>query len=187
MALVTTLGCLGDKTVDLDGISQTQDFFPSTFEMPVTLRLANVSIEANAKMVTNGNTRTIVVSKDGVTIEEEIYEVTSERIAVKALGTGETFEPPLTLLEVPTNIESMSDWKGKIILGGPQLDASAKIVTSKDRPDLATGPRETLKVAVELRIDDGSPKPAVRKLDFWFAQGTGLVRRDYGNQLRTPR
>jgi len=34
---------------------------------------------------------------------------------------------------------------------------------------------------------DSTPKEALRRLDFWFADGLGPVKRDYGNQVREPR
>jgi hypothetical protein len=182
-----TVGCVPGSGVDLDKIERTQDFFPIKFEMPITLRLANVPIEAEAKMTVDGNTRTIKIFKDGVPIEEEVYIVTTEQISVKSMGTGETFDPPLPLIKLPMSVGDTFDWTGKIVFAGHELEGKAKAVTSRDTPDLATGPRETLRVAVELEISDGSPKPATRKLDYWFAEGVGPIRRDYGNQLRTPR
>jgi hypothetical protein len=181
------MGCFGHQGLDTNRVEQTADLFPETFEMPVTLRLANVAIEADAKMVVAGSTRTIQVSRDGIPIEDEVYIVTRDSVAIKSLGTGEAFDPPLTLFKMPLNIGDSFDWKGKIDFAGPALEATATAVTSRDRPDLPTGPRETVRVAVELKIDDGSPQPAVRKLDFWFAAGVGPIRRDYGNQVRTPR
>lgn len=180
-------GCVTGSSVDFDKIERTQDFFPATFEMPVTLRLANVAIEADAKMTVDGTTRTIKIVKDGVPIEEEVYVVTTDQVAVKSMGTGETFDPPLPLIKFPMSVGDAFDWEGKIVFAGHELAGKAKAVTSRDTPDLATGPRETLKVAVQLEISDGSPKPAIRKLDYWFAEGVGPIRRDYGNQVRTPR
>jgi len=187
VVLVAAAGCFDDGGLDLNRVENAQDLFPETFEMPVTLRLANVSIEADAKMTVSGTTRTILISRDGVPIEEEVYVVTRESVAIKSLGTGEAFNPPIVLFEMPLSIGDIFEWTGKIDFAGPALDATAKAVTSRDRPDLPTGPRETVKVAVELLIDDGSPKPAVRKLDFWFAESVGPIRRDYGNQIRSPR
>ena len=187
IAAFAVAGCFEEQVLDYTPIEQTAKFFPTTFEMPVTLRLANVEIEAEAKMESSGNTRTIKVTRDGVPIEEEVFFVTAESVAVKSLGTGERFDPPLMLFKVPFTIGDSFEWSGNIDLAGPAIKASAKSVTSRDRPDLATGPREALKVAVDLIIDDGSPKPALRKLDFWFVDGVGPVRRDYGNQIRTPR
>ena len=155
--------------------------------MPVTMRLANVLIEAEAKMKIDGTTRTIEISSDGVPIEDEVYVVTRDSIAIKSLSTSESFDPPLVLIKMPLTIGDTYEWEGKIDFAGPALESTATVVTSKDTPDLPTGPRETVRVAVELRIDDGSPKPAIRKLEFWFAEGVGPIRRDYGNQLRTPR
>lgn len=184
---VAVAGCVPGNSLDFDKIERTQDFFPTKFEMPITLRLANVAIEAEAKMTVDGTTRTIKISKDGVPIEEEVYIVTTEQVAVKSLGTGETFDPPITLIKFPMTIGDAFDWEGKIVFAGHDMVGKAKAVTSRDTPDLATGPKETLRVAVELEISDGSPKPAMRRLDYWFAEGVGPIRRDYGNQVRTPR
>ena len=186
-ALLAVMGCFGPHGLEANRVERTADLFPETFEMPVTLRLANVAIEAEAKMTVSGNTRTIQISRGGVPIEDEVYVVTRDSVAIKSLGTGEAFDPPLVLFEMPLNIGDSFSWKGKIDFAGPALDATATAVTSRDRPDLPTGPRETVRVAVELKIDDGSPQPAIRKLDFWFAEGVGPIRRDYGNQIRTPR
>jgi hypothetical protein len=187
LSLIFVGACIDEGGLDLDRIDRSQDLFPDKFDMPITLRLANVEIPAEAKMDVSGSTRTIKISRDGVPIEEEVYVVTSEMIAVKALGTGEAFDPPLVLFKLPLTIGEFFEWTGKIDQAGPPISATAKSVTSRDRPDLPTGPRETLRVAVELKIDDGSPKPALRNLDFWFAEGAGPIRRDFGNQIRTPR
>ncbi|MDQ2986071.1 MAG: hypothetical protein M3R13_05050 [Armatimonadota bacterium] len=187
IATLALVGCIDDGGLDFDRVERSDDFFPDKFEMPVTLRLANVSIEAEAKMSVDGTTRTIHIVQDGVPIEEEVYVVSRDSIAVRSLGTGESFEPPLVLIEFPFTIGDKFGWVGKLGFAGPQFATTAAITTSRDRPDLPTGPRETLKVAVELKIDDGSPKPAMRKLDFWFAEGVGPIRRDYGNQVRMPR
>lgn len=186
-ALTMSAGCINEQTLELNRVERTQDLFPEKFEMPVTLRLANVEIAAEAKMEISGNTRTIKISRDGIPIEDEVYVVTRESVALGRLGTGEAFEPPLVLFEMPLTVGDTFEWQGKIDFAGPAIEATAISVTSRDRPDLPTGPRETLRVAVELKIDDGSPKPAVRKLDFWFAEGAGPIRRDFGSQIRTPR
>jgi hypothetical protein len=185
-SVLALCGCF-HKQIEVSQVEQTQDLFPDKFEMPVTLRLANVEIEANARMTVEGATRTISISKEGVPIEDEVYIVTRESVSLKSLSTGEAFEPPLVLFELPLAIGDTYDWVGKIDFAGPALDAKAHIVTSRDHPELATGPREAVKVAVELRIDDGSPKEAVRNLNFWFAPGVGPIRRDDGIQVRTPR
>jgi hypothetical protein len=187
LAFAGLSGCIQDRQAAANTIEQTRNLFPETFEMPVTMRLANVVIEADAKMKIEGTTRTIEISREGVPIEDEVYVVTQDAIAIKSLSTSEAFDPPLVLIKMPLAIGDTYEWEGKIDFAGPAIDATAKVVTSKDTPDLPTGPRETVRVAVELRIDDGSPKPAIRKLDFWFAEGVGPIRRDYGNQLRTPR
>ena len=187
VAVLALAGCVQEQQLSGNTIEQSADLFPETFQMPVTMRLANVLIEAEAKMKIDGTTRTIEISSDGVPIEDEVYVVTRDSIAVKSLSTSESFDPPLVLIKMPLTIGDTYEWEGKIDFAGPALESTATVVTSKDTPDLPTGPRETVRVAVELRIDDGSPKPAIRKLDFWFAEGVGPIRRDYGNQLRTPR
>src|SRR5687768_14672774 len=136
--LLALVGCFEDRGLNLGTIDRTQDLFPDKFEMPVTLRLANVTIEAEAILVTDGTTRTIKISRDGVPIEDEVYVVTRESVSIKSLSTSEAFDPPLTLLKMPLTIGDTYEWEGKIDFAGPALASTAKVVTSKDTPDLPT-------------------------------------------------
>jgi hypothetical protein len=186
-AIALFAGC-GSSGQTGAALEQVDDFFPMKIEPgPVNLKLANVEIKAMATVAADGLNRTLTLTRNGAALEREVFEVTSDRIAIVELGSGERFSPPLTLLRFPMKIGDRFDWTGKLLVGNRPLDSQAAATTETSRLDLATGSLETVHVTIQLRISDGSPKPAERKLEFWFARGKGPVKRDYGGQIREPR
>lgn len=169
-------------------ITPNGEWFPGKMAaQPVTLHLANIELTGNMTLDVDGNTRKLQVVKDGAVMETEVYDVGDERIALSQFGTGERLEPPMPLLGIPPEVGQTLEWEGHIIIATRKIPASASVSSEAERLELATGPMETVHVTVNLEIKDGSPEPAKRKLQFWFAKGYGPIKRDFGNQVREPR
>lgn len=179
------IGCARETTGAR--IDRSGNYFPETFSGPVTLTLANVEVPAEAVLTNHGSAYALAIQRNGVTLEEEVYDVDTKGISAVQLGTGERLDPPLPLLELPMRIGEEFGWTGDVIVGSTKIPAEATISTERSRPDLPTGPVEAVHVVVILRMMDGTPKEALRRLDFWFADGLGPIKRDYGNQVREPR
>ncbi len=168
-------------------IDRSGNYFPETFSGPVTLRLANVEVPGEAVLTKDGSVYSLAIQRSGVILEEEVYAVDTKGISAVQLGTGEGLDPALPLLQLPMHVGEEFDWTGAVIVGKTKIPAEATISTERSRPDLPTGPVEAVHVVVMLRMMDGTPKEALRRLDFWFADGLGPIKRDYGNQVREPR
>lgn len=168
-------------------VADVASLFPDMPNQKVTLKLANISIAAEMSMIKSGQKRELSISKSGSELERETYVVTADSIQVAELGTGETFEPPIPLISANAPVGAQKNWSGTIGYAQRRIPASAEIVSEPQQLDFATGPAETLHVTVRIDIRDNSPKPAQRKLEFWFAKDKGPLRRDYGNQIREPR
>jgi hypothetical protein len=182
---ILLLGCGGDAT-NGPKIERSDDYFTAGVAGPVTLRLANVELSAQAELKRDGSTYTIEIVGDGEPIESEVYRVDKGAISAVRLGTGETADPPIPLMKFPMTVGDKFDWSGQIAVGDRTLQASAVVSSEISRPDLATGPVEAVHIHVELEISGGTQREANRRLDFWFAEGKGPVMRDYGNQVREP-
>lgn len=117
--------------------------------------------------------------------EYEQYQLTSDSFLLEGFGIrkqdGEAFDPPLPLLKFPIQAGVEGAWGGKIIDVPAKLahSAKAKVRTGSESLDLPEGRVETLKVLVNLEIESGAKKPALRSLTFWFVPGKGIVERDF--------
>jgi hypothetical protein len=172
-------------------ISAAENFFPEKWSSSlVSLNLAGIEIDGDAEMKVSGEARVLSVAKDGAVIDEESYIVKSDGVYLARKGTagGDTFEPPIPLLKYPSKVGDKYEWTGTVSSGGPdRIKSEASITTSAESLSLATGTHEAVRVSIALLIHDG-PKPAERKMSFWFVKGQGPVKRDFGtNQVRVPR
>lgn len=170
----------------------SDDYFPSEWKQRyATLRLANLEIPIELKLEARTTERELQLINEGVVMEKETYRVTTEGIWLVKLRdgeTGETFVPALPLLQFPMRVGDSFSWDGKMIIGNRALPTSGRIQTGAETISLATGPTEAVRVEILLELRDGSPRPAQRRLTFWFVKGEGPLRRDYGGQeIREPR
>jgi hypothetical protein len=169
-------------------ISRGEEFFPDKWQdKQVTLRLASLEVDAEATLTKSGTRRKLTIVRDGTVLEEEVYDVTTEGIGVVALGSGEQFSPPIPLLAFPMQVGQSFEWKGDLLLATREIRSNADVATERSVIDIASGTTETVLSTVTLRMQDDSGRPAIRKLRFWFAKGRGIIKRDYGNQVREPR
>ncbi|MCW5946201.1 MAG: hypothetical protein KIT74_04145 [Fimbriimonadales bacterium] len=192
-ALLFTGGCSCSGKGTGSPIGASEELFPSASgKQPITLNLGGIMLDrAELEVESKGNSRTLRILNEGVEIEREVYRVDSSGISLESLGTGsgDQFDPPLTLIRFPAKKGDSVEWEGSYRYGNIRaVNAKATSTTQTEQVSLATGSAEAIRVTVELELSDGSPNPAKRKLDFWFVNGSGPVKRDFGlNQTREPR
>ena len=169
-------------------LTSQDDLFPKEMKSgEQTLKLGGQAIQATAKVITNGTERRIQLFSDGTMIDEEIYEVDDSGIRLVSLPPGEKFVKPIPLISYGKPLRSTWNWEGQKRLGTRSLKATAKISTDSVKVAFQSGSNEAVLVTVELKVEDGSPKPYERKLMFWFVRGEGLLKRDFTMQEREPR
>ena len=122
----------------------------------------------------------------GQTFETETYLLTANEFSFVSID--EVFEPPIVLFRSKMPIGEKWDWSGTLSSGGRSHVAKAQITTASEQLFLKNaGQQDTLKVQVDLSIESGGPKPAARKLIFWFVNGRGIVQREVGTAtIRRP-
>lgn len=169
-------------------------FPPDLQSQPVKLSLGGIVMdEAIMQVESLGSRRTLLIRNQDVTIDKEVYEVDSDGISLVELGSGsgagDQFEPPLILMKFPALEGQKIEWKGSIRFGNVRaVTAEATSSTETELLSMATGSAQTIRVTVDLRLESGAPEQAKRRLEFWFVNGLGPVKRDFGaNQIREPR
>lgn len=129
----------------------------------------------------------IVVLAHGEDVEVERYFVADDSFSFAGLS-GESFEPPIPILRFPVALGSKWGWQGKAFLGPVGRPARADIMLESDSLNLASGSLKAVRVDVGLTVETGKETTAERKLKFWLAPNSGVVRREFGSSsLREPR
>lgn len=186
-------GCTQSVKTLGDTLTSGTEIFPASVKGgPVSLVLGGIDIPATSKITASDATREIRVFANDEEIESEVYRVTEQEIALSQIGIGkglggETYEPPLTLVRFPMAVGEKFEWSGKIIIGERTLDATAVTNSKREQVSLATGTLEALYLQTTLKISDRAGMASERKFEFWFGMGLGPVKRDFGQQIRTPR
>jgi len=128
-----------------------------------------------------GEEMTFTFTAHGQTFETEIYKVNDSGFSLED-AAGERYEQALPLLKFPMNVGDTWSWTGSMVAGDEPHKASATVTTSSETILLpATGSVPSILVVVDLAIEGGGPKPATRKLRFWFVPGKGLLKRQFGS------
>ena len=188
LMMLLCFGCCSSPVRHGAEISYNDDYFPDKLKHThATLKLGNMDLRAELSLIKSDQTIIIQAIKEGIVLDEEIYRVTTEGVWLLQIGEGEEFEPGITLLKYPMKIGDKFDWKGHLVYGNRKIKSDAVVTTRTETISLATGSAEAVKSEVVLKIHDGSPTPAERKLDIWFVKGEGPVKRDFGNRIREPR
>ncbi|MBX3118034.1 MAG: hypothetical protein KF784_03145 [Fimbriimonadaceae bacterium] len=140
----------------------------SGLELPVTL-----NVETEGEMVK------IRSEAFGEALETEIYRVTGKEIEMTS-AIGETYDPPVLLLQSEMNEGDTWQWEGKISSGAAPYEARAELNVSLDKLNIPGVDDNAVYVRMNLFIDGVGPKPAKRELGFWFVNGKGLLKREFG-------
>jgi hypothetical protein len=151
------------------------------------LILAGTPVAVSMERYVKGNQVHFLLTAHGETIEEEVYESGDGRFAIKELA-GETYDPPLPILQFPLKSGDMWQWQGNMVAGGISRKASAKVGVASDKLNLASGNYVAMRSTVELEMSGGGPNPAKRTLAFWFVKDRGIIKRDIAaSSTREPR
>ncbi len=125
------------------------------------------------------NSVTFSLSAHDEVIEEEQFEYSEAGFRL-AGASGESYHPPIPLLQFPMKVGDSWNWKGIINVGTIQRTATANIACSSDVLNTAGGPFDAVLVSVELIMPSGAVEPAKRRLRFWFVRGKGILKREFG-------
>jgi hypothetical protein len=146
-----------------------------------TLKIGEIDMPVEVSLSQNGADTTFTFSAHGQTFETESYENKQTEFSLVD-AAGERYNPPLPLLKFPMNVGDTWDWVGSMVAGEEPHKATATITTSSETILLpATGNVDSILVVVDLSIESGGPKPATRKLRFWFVPNKGLLKRQFGS------
>jgi hypothetical protein len=151
------------------------------------LILTGTRIPVELKGRREGQSFVLEVLAHGEVVETETYVATDRQFGFASLS-GESFEPPIPLVEYPFQVGDSRQWSGKAVLGPTGRPAKAAVTTSHEKLNLASGALSAIQVAVELEVVTGPKTTAGRRLTFWLVPQKGVVRREFGSSsLREPR
>ncbi|MBL8086786.1 MAG: hypothetical protein JNM85_01790 [Chthonomonas sp.] len=151
------------------------------------LTLAGAQVPVEVTRSERGDKIEFVLRSHGEVIDTERYRFDRSSFYLQSMAS-ETYRPEIPLLRYPVSTISMDDWSGKVVADGKTFPASAKISATSEPLNVAGGPYDSVRVAVELAIDTGGARRVSRSLQFWFVDGKGIVRREAGSySTREPR
>lgn len=122
----------------------------------------------------------------GETLEIERYRF-SEKSFELIGAAGEAYEPGIVLLRERFQPGDAWNWSGQSMMQLPGQEprtdtarkATASIKLVADKLNLSGAHHEALRADVLLSIQDGSPNPVPRKLQFWFVRDRGILKREF--------
>ena len=133
-----------------------------------------------------GDTVQVSINTQGEELEQEQYRLTDSEFDLVRADT-DVFSPPIPLLKFPSSPGPSWDWKGTAKEGATDRSATAAVASSQLVLLFGDTRERVDKVIVHLSIDSGTPVPAKRDLSFWFIEGRGLVKREFGaGSTRSP-
>jgi hypothetical protein len=92
-------------------------------------------------------------------------------------AAGESFDPPLPLLDFPIKANQKLEWKGELKMGSIGKDATASTIITQDALNEKGLSGPAIKSSVELSFAGGAPTLSKRMLTFWFVPGKGIQKR----------
>ncbi len=118
--------------------------------------------------------------------EQEIY--LSDASSLRFVGTdAETFAPAIPLMAQPFEVPGSWTWAGTMKLAGKTFKASADIESSSETLNLPGGPYKSVRVDVDLSMQDPGGSISRRKLSFWLTGEQGIIKRDFAqSSTRQP-
>lgn len=175
------LGCGCDKGARSQGPSLRDSAVFKPDSLPgekAKLVLAGTELPVEVKRRSEGKEVVLELWAHDEIVQQERY--LSEPAAFSLLRAGgEHYDPALPLLKFPMNVGDAWEWKGQLTAGDIHRPATAKI-TSASAQVYVPEPETAVKVSVEITLDSGAPTPAMRTLTFWFVEGRGVIKREFG-------
>ena len=153
---------------------------PGTIPYPkANLIVSGTPIDVKVVRTVEKDSVMVKLISNGESVETENY--TSDESSFKLVSAaGETYDPPLPLVQFPFHLGKTWEWSGHMVCGEARRSASAFISTVPDKINLPNANyNDAVKVNVNLTILTVSGGQANRMLDFWFVKDVGMVKRDF--------
>ena len=120
------------------------------------------------------------LAQSGTKLEEETYLL--DKTTFQYVGTNvESFDPPLTIANLPFTVPSNWEWTGKYVWdqqNGP-MKAKATITAEPSPLNLPGGQfDDAILSLVKLTIEEPNGNTADLELKFWLAPGRGVIQRE---------
>ena len=188
-------GCTGDGVAARGGQQSLPTAFAQASELkPETLPyeegylvLAGTQIPMGIEEVRENGKLTFKIKTNGALIEDETYEFDETGFRFVA-GPGVAFSPAIPLIRYPVKSGETWKWAGTMAQSDVSYQATADITAKNETLNIPAGQFETLYVEVNMRLEVGTPEPAIRLLKFWFVPNQGVFRREFGaSSTREPR
>ena len=189
VALFVVAACNQPEALSKDRIGSSSDLVGEGVPyLQGNLILAGTVVPVAIEVKASGDQTRFDLVAHGETIEKEIYGNGPSGYSIIEAG-GESYVPPVPILRFPLDVGDRWKWSGTASSGPIRHQATAEISTSREELNVPGGPYSTVRVKVELKFSGtGAAQPTVRNLDFWFAPGKGVVKRQFGaSSTREPR
>ncbi len=149
--------------------------------------MAGVKVPVKVIQSNKDGVETLDFVAHGATIETEVYQDVKEAFRVLRAGEEE-FKPGIDLLHEELHQGDTWTWTGEISNAGKGKPAKAKITIDTANLVIGQDNIRTVNAVVDLSLnaDPGMP-PVLRRLTFWFAEGKGVIKREFGKEISTSR
>jgi hypothetical protein len=148
-----------------------------------TLCIDGTCVPTSLVVRTATNEKVIEIRSDSKVLDREAYILDSNGLSVRD-AAAEVYEPPITLLKLPSNAGDSWKWEGKLITSTHPLPATATITTSDSQVPYGAKSVSASLVTVDLEV--GDVHPVQRKMSFWVTKENGIIRREFGKSIREP-
>lgn len=177
------LGCRSGGTASSGESFATIGDLKPTAPIPTqaNLKIGQIDMPVEIRQQQSGSTMTLELLAHGQVLETETYRVQESSFDLVS-AAGEKYSEPLSLLKFPFRVGDSWNWVGTMSAGEAPHKATAAITTTSETVLMPTaGATPAILVVVDLSISGGGPTPAKRKMRFWFSEGKGLIRRQFGD------
>lgn len=146
----------------------------------LTLAGDKIPVEVAARQ-SNG-ALTLLIQAHGSVFDREEYRNDLDSFGL-SYAAGERYEPPIPLLRFPMNVGQAWSWKGTMTESAAPIRAHADVRTSMSKLAIGGTPQSAVQVEVALYLQENPQEdPKRRDLTFWFVEGKGVARREFGTE-----
>jgi len=197
VALLLLCGCTHDKTSPPSGppVSGPPRLF-TEFDVKPTgappqkavLSLDGVKVPVRVKVEKDSKNFTINLYTHDELFDFEKYVVQDGSFSLSE-GALETYQPAIPLLVFPFAFAGPSrEWQGTLSGDSGPHPAHASVDVAKDDIVWNGSSSQAIRVTVVIFLDDVHNSAVARRtMEFWFAPGHGLLKRDFDNaSIREP-
>jgi hypothetical protein len=151
------------------------------------LRLAGAVVPVEVVPRKKGADFTLELRAHGSVFDSESYVSTEDAFSLRYAAL-EHYAPPIDLVRFPMNVGDEWEWTGTMTTADEPRKAKAKLTSSIVKSLVQGVSRQAVKVDVALTILPNGPGDTIeRTLSFWFVEGKGIVRREFGTEsIREP-